>query len=55
VKEKPQSEQYKAFETLLGRVLSVPKPQLQLRKEKRESTSKNGPSSRASVDSSSRT
>ena len=47
---KPQSDEYKAFESLLGKVLSVSKSELQerLEKEKREKGPK-GRASRASV------
>jgi hypothetical protein len=51
MKTKPQSEEYKAFETLLGRVLRVSKTELNRRiaEEKRKPKAS---ASRVSVDSS---
>jgi hypothetical protein len=46
---KPQSPEYKAFETLLGKVLSVSKSELSMRiaEEKREKRKPKGRASRA--------
>jgi hypothetical protein len=48
MKTKPQSEEYRAFETILGKVLTVSKAELNLRieEEKREKRKPKGHASR---------
>lgn len=50
VKPKPQSEEYRRFENLLGEILTVSKAELnrRLEEEKREKRTPKAPASRAS-------
>jgi hypothetical protein len=52
MKTKPQSEEYRAFESLLGKVLKVSKAELQQRiaEEKREKRKPRGRASHAAAD-----